>query len=95
MWAEGKNFDHYNLTENFGAVGINFRLGGGENLPNSGGGEVKLRIFHNNNVTEKIANVELSFRFFCCWGGRATILGEVGGIFFPTKSQPLISLKLP
>ena len=50
---------NYNLTENFGAVGINFRLGG-VNLPKSGGGEVKFRIFHNNNVTEKIANVGLS-----------------------------------
>ena len=74
---------NYNLTENFGAVGINFRLRRGEvNLPNSGGGEVKFPIFHSNNVTEKIANVELSFRFFCCWG-------RLGGYFSQLKANRL------
>ena len=44
---------NYNLTENFGAVGINFRIrgGGGVNLPNSGGGEVKFPIFHKKPYT--------------------------------------------
>ena len=62
-------------------MGINFRLGGwGGNLPNSGGGEVKFPFFHDNNVTEKIANVELSFRFFLLGGDD---IGVGWGDIFP------------